>query len=504
MTQSEVITILNNFQLKFDVNNIKYNNKAVWPIIRYYMAYTLLKPKSNNIEDDKTSSNLVKNKMGFFISRIFLKLYKLIALFEWPILYIKLQKQKSVFNKSIKKCLFVSPFNELYPDVIDGKKYSRYLDPYYELFQKKEPIAKFQLLENKQVIKNNYIPIVSLNQDVFLKKNKIKKYFNKKNKFQDRIFEQHLMELNAFAKLNQIDYFFNNWLINHLDEVNDYECFFTHFLFKSNVKCVFIECYYSPCLFGLIAACKKLSIKTIDIQHGVVDVNYLGWKNINKEMELYLPQYYWAWSVSDFNTVKKENDVKINVLTPIIGGNMWMAKFINTKQINSIQNHKNHKKNILVTLQFGAGFMDYMSDLIVELITLSKQDYYWMFRFHPINSEEEKIKFKKRLDNFANTDFEEINKMQLYEAFKVVQSHIVISSAVALEVIQFNLQTIIVHDLGADLFKDLIFDNTMCFSKNPKEIINQIENFFPKQMKNDFKIQTSEEAALKQFELLIA
>jgi hypothetical protein len=312
------------------------------------------------------------------------------------------------------------------------------------------------------------------------------------------------MELNAFAKLNQIDYFFNNWLINHLDEVNDYECFFTHFLFKSNVKCVFIECYYSPCLFGLIAACKKLSIKTIDIQHGVVDVNYLGWKNINKEMELYLPQYYWAWSVSDFNTVKKENDVKINVLTPIIGGNMWMAKFINTKQINSIQNHKNHKKNILVTLQFGAGFMDYMSDLIVELITLSKQDYYWMFRFHPINSEEEKIKFKKRLDNFANTDFEEINKMQLYEAFKVVQSHIVFSSAVALEGIQFNLQTIIVHDLGADLFKDLIFDNTMCFSKNPKEIINQIENFFPKQMKNDFKIQTSEEEALKQFELLIA
>ena len=44
----------------------------------------------------------------------------------------------------------------------------------------------------------------------------------------------------------------------------------------------------------------------------------------------------------------------------------------------------------------------------------------------------------------------------------------------------------------------------MCFSKNPKEIINQIENFFPKQMKNEFKIQTSEEAALKQFELLIA
>ena len=92
--------------------------------------------------------------------------------------------------------------------------------------------------------------------------------------------------------------------------------------------------------------------------------------------------------------------------------------------------------------------------------------------------------------------------MQLYEAFKVVQSHIVISSAVALEGIQFNLQTIIVHDLGADLFKDLIFDNTMCFSKNPKEIINQIENFIPKQMKDEFTIQTSEEQALNQFELI--
>jgi hypothetical protein len=217
-----------------------------------------------------------------------------------------------------------------------------------------------------------------------------------------------------------------------------------------------------------------------------------------------LPQYYWAWSVSDFNTVKKENDVKINVLIPIVGGNMWMAKYINSKHINSLQKQKGHKKNILVTLQFGAGFMDYMSDLIVELITLSKQDYYWMFRFHPLNSEEEKIKFKKRLDNFANTDFEEINKMQLYEAFKVVQSHIVISSAVALEGIQFNLQTIIVHNLGADLFKDLINDKTISFSKNPREIITQIENFEPKLMKNEFKIQTSEEEALKQFELLIA
>lgn len=504
MTQSEVITILNDFQLKFDVNNIKYNNKAVWPIIRYYMAYTLLKPKSNNIENETSNPNQVKSKTSFFDNSIFLKLYKLIALFEWPILYIKLHKQKNSFNKSTKKCLFVSPSYELYPDEIEEKKYSRYLDPYYELFQKKESVAKLQLLEDKQAISNYYIPVISLNQDVFFKKNKIEKRFLKKNKLQHHNFEQYLVELNAFAKLNQIDYFFNNWLVNHLDEVNDYESFFTYFLFKSNVKCVFIECYYSPCLFGLIAACKKLSIKTIDLQHGVVDVNYLGWKNINKETELYLPQYYWTWSISDSNTVKKENDIKSDVLTPIIGGNMWMAKFINTKQINSIQNHINHKKNILVTLQFGAGFMDYMSDLIVELITLSKQDYYWMFRFHPFSNEEERTKFKKRLANFTNTDFEEINKMPLYQAFKTAQSHLVISSAVALEGIQFNIPTIIVHDLGADLFKDLINDNTISFSKNPKEIINQIENFVPKQMKDEFKIQTSEEAAFQQFELLIA
>jgi hypothetical protein len=417
---------------------------------------------------------------------------------------LKLQKQKSIFNKSIKKCLFISPCYELYPDEIEGKKYSRYLDPYYELFQKNKSVAKLQLLEDKQAIKNNYIPIISLNQDVFLKKNKIEKYFNKRNKSKHRIFEQHLIELNVFAKRNQIDYFFNNWLVNNLDEVNDYERFFTYFLFKSNVKCVFIECYYSPCLFGLIAACKKLSIKTIDIQHGVVDVNYLGWKNISKETELYLPQIYWTWSVSDFNTVKKENDIKSDVLTPVLGGNMWMAKFINKKQTHLIQLQKKHKKNILVTLQFGEGFMNYMSDLIVELITLSKQDYFWMFRYHPISSEEERTKFKKRLANFTNTDFEEVNKMPLYQAFKTAQSHLVISSAVALEGIQFNLPTIIVHDLGADLFKDLINDNTISFSKNPKEIINQIENFIPKQMKDEFTIQTSEEQALNQFELLIA
>jgi hypothetical protein len=503
MNQSEVVQILNKVQAEFDIKSLKYKNKNVWPILRYYMAYTLLKPKSTNSESDVSSIEQKNSKKSFLSNSIILKIYKILTILRWPVLFVQLKMQKIVFSKSVEKCLFVSPNFELYPDEVDGKKYSRYLDPYYELFQKKQSIAKLQLLENKQNSENNHIPIFSINQDVFFSKNKIEKYFHKKDISEHYNFEKRIKQLNDFAKKNNIEYDFNNWLINHLDEVNDFEIFFTYFLCKSNVKCVFFECYYSPCLFGLIAACKKLSIKTVDIQHGVVDVNYLGWKNIAKETELYLPHYYWVWSNSDLKSIK--NEVNTEILIPVLGGNMWLAKFINSKQKNTNQSNNHfYKKRILVTLQFGEGFMDYMSNLVLELIKLTNQDYFWMFKFHPFSAEEEKTKFKKGFSEFSNTDFDLVNKMPLYEVFSNVQSHLVISSAVALEGIQFNLPTIIVHDLGADLFKNLIDENILCFSKSPLDIMNKIENFVPEQLSSDYKIQTSEEEAINQFELLMA
>ena len=510
MTQSEVVNILNTFQEKFEVNKIEYRKKPVWPVLRYYLALVLLIPKVDKVtkQDDGNELNTGNSNTLKIKSNSFVKLAKIASVLKWPFLFFKVRKQIDEFLKLNANTLFVSPSFAPYPDNVEEKKYSRYIDPYFETFIKNSNAVKIQLTKPEQDFSNNFISTHQIREDFFLNKIKIeediKRIQSKKKDHQN--FYIQLDALNKYAATNKIDYLFNTWLVDSLDEIAAYEILFKTLLGKSKVKQVFLVTYYSPCLFGLISACKKLKIKAIDIQHGVVDINYIGWNSIQKQTTHYLPDFYWVWSRSDFNFVKNQNS--INCLEPVLGGNMWMGKFINetSKSINNLSGKisvGDYSKKIVVSLQYGEGFMNYMKNLMVSVIGKSSEKYLWMFRFHPLSSESEVSDFKEVFENYTDIDFEWATKSSLYEVFSVVDFHLVGSSAVALEGIQFNLPTIIVHELGADLFKDLIKQNTLCYALDANEILYQIENFKPTILNEEYQIKVSEQLAAESFESII-
>ncbi len=503
MNQTEVVAVCENFQRAYKVDQLMYNNKPVWPILRYYMAFVLLIPKSTaeGTVQDAATDKKGKNKSFGFLKNKFLRVAQFL---KWPYLYIVTKKHRHDFLKLNPTTVFLSPSFEPYPDVINGKRYSRYLDPYYEACIKNIPALKVQLFESNENRALGFIPCHYINQDRFLERShiemRIKTLRLKKQKQID--FYKILNELNGFARTHKIDYIFNDWLINVLDEVEHYERFFYELFLKSNVKTVFFETYYSPCIFGLISACKRLKINTVDIQHGVVDVNYLGWSNIDKRSLHFLPANYWVWSQADYQMVLQSNSGN---LKPILGGNMWLGKFItdsDSTPSTEKANKKTYSKTILFSLQHGNGFMDYLTSLILELLNASKKEYFWLMRFHPLSSELEKEKFKSACSGRENIEFDVASITPLYEIFQKADVHIVGSSAVALEGIQFKLPTIIVHPLGADLFCDVITKNIMCYYQNVDDILFQIENFIPAGLTEEFEIKVSEKIANNCFNVL--
>ena len=127
-----------------------------------------------------------------------------------------------------------------------------------------------------------------------------------------------------------------------------------------------------------------------------------------------------------------------------------------------------------------------------------------MFRIHPLSTNDEKLKVVDALEKYKNIEYEKTSSLNLYEVFKLADVHIVASSAVAIEGLQFNLPTIIIHEQGIDLFLDLIEHSIFVSALTPEKIIKNIQSFQSLEVSEEYKIETSEEQALKQFELLTA
>ena len=66
------------------------------------------------------------------------------------------------------------------------------------------------------------------------------------------------------------------------------------------------------------------------------------------------------------------------------------------------------------------------------------------------------------------------------------------------------MPTIIIHEQGIDLFLDLIEQSIFVSALTPEKIIKNIQSFQSLEVSEEYKIETSEEQALKQFELLTA
>lgn len=467
---NEIIEIYRYIEEKFDLSKFNYRGVNFWPVIRKQISFSFYRPELNKNE----SVFLRKKTISYYLKR------------PNTLMRSFLLKKKFISSlKSLTKKVQVCAYPEsLFIDTIDGKAYSRHIDPYYEVIKENYPdVNRVGFSKGSEKSRETYFPVEMHDMTEFLEYVYFESYLNTFNS--DYIKEVKKMHA-VFEEVNALVYekfslkpFYNN-LVKSFNSVIEYSIYFDHLFKKSTVKLFFIECYYDSLKMGISVAAKKHNIKVIEIQHGVIkDNSYIPYTKHNINYEV-LPDHIWCWSPSDVGLLLNENK-EFNQLKPFLGGNMWLKKFINSEISFKNKNTEsffldiktNYAKVILVTLQ--PVFI--LHNVIIETIKNAPADYMFLIRFHPYNTEKEKKDLKEILNNQNNVEFDNSSSFNLYELFKISDFQITHSSATAIEALTFALPTIICSSYGYDFYSEQIDCGVILYSENSKEIIKLLEGY---------------------------
>lgn len=467
---NEIIEIYRYIEEKFDLSKFNYRGVNFWPVIRKQISFSFYRPELNKNESvflrEKTISYYLKRPNTLF--RSFLLKKKFIASLK-PLI------------KKVQVCAYPE---SLFIDNIEGKAYSRHIDPYYEVIKEQYPdVNRVSFSKGSSKLQETYYPVEVHDMFAFFEYINFESYLRtfdsdyiKEVKKMHTIFE----EVNALVyEKFSIKPFYKN-LVKSFNTVIEYSIYFDHLFERSTVKLIFIECYYDSLKMGISVAAKKHNIKVIEIQHGVIkDNSYIPYTNHNIDYEV-LPNHIWCWSPSDVSLLLNENK-EFNLLKPFLGGNMWLKKFINSEI--TFKNKKtesffldiktNYTKVILVTLQ--PVFI--LHDVIIETIKAAPVDYMFLIRFHPYNTEKEIKDLKEILSNQDNVEFDNSSSFNLYELFKNSDFQITHSSATAIEALTFALPTIVCSSYGYDFYSEQIDCGVILYSEDSKEIIKLLKEY---------------------------
>lgn len=461
---NEILELFKNIENQIDTDDLIYKKNNVWPVFRLRLGFDTLYnrtiPKFRKLPKESKLS---------FVYHVPYLVIKICFYFIKFLIKLPLIKNKNWFWA----------FEEIvFTDRVDSKKYSRYIDPYFEFFHENKLSAQritFRTLEcspctgNKFYHQSSIFDLRSL-QKLYYCFQKLRRYTGSYKK--DILLAKELvMKVSqpmkgVDKKCLSLSYY------NFFEEVRLYDfCFSLIFKFYKPRNILF-ECYYSEMKMGLISAAGKNKINTIDIQHGVVeDFMYLPF-NGDKRRQNLLPKYIWCWSINDVNTLISFN-ANGERLIPVKLGNLWFKKINRMDGIipeNYLRKKETSMKMILITLQHQIGYQKIFFDIISEL----PNDWTFLIRFHPLMTQVEKEEYIKVLSEYKNVDFECNYVLDLFQCFRLADINLTHSSTTAIEALNFNLQSILVDKIGFEYYQNLVNKNILHFNVDPKEIMNII------------------------------
>jgi hypothetical protein len=471
-TPDDILKLFAEIESACEVEKLIFKNVALWPLFRRELGYGLLNNQHSRGNFPKKIKLL--SRFGLVIS-LLVSPFKLIKLWKYRRILVREQTR---FLKSVGQTAVFAYPEDLYVDSIRGKKYSRYLDPYAEVLSKTEACFIFGVSPVFRE-KDTYVhPVDYYDFRTYRKYMGLKQdFFQIGQQKDERKIQAQFAPIQHFLSLKNIKFQLNHFNVSKVYEAIEAESFFLSLFEKSQLKVIFTECFHEPVKLGMISACRKLGIKTVDIQHGAItDFMYLPWKS-SMGKDLPLPDFIWCWSKSDCTVIEKYNQT-FPLLRPVLGGNMWMKKFMaeeippaaQLSRLKEIVSGFAHA--ILVSHQFGYGLSKELS-LAMKNITGSRL---WLWRFHPLTSPAERVELETQLKEHQNVHVIDAGEIHLYSLFKLADRHVTYSSATAMEALSFGLKTILIHPNGKDYFKDPVSDGVMHYAQNHVEILYFIDS----------------------------
>ena len=438
----------------FDVNTVKYNDLMLWPLIRLTLYQQLYHPQKNY-----TRQTVQENK-------------------KFYVLGLKPKEKETLQTQKNTDFLMFSRLED-HQD-IGGKLYNTHIDPMIELLKEKgHSYFKIELPTHN----HNQQTLPRFEPTFFL------------NPVQINHKTDTTQSIDNFAEVQQVIMDLSSV---HIDErlfieqacvIGEWQTYFTDLLTVINPRTVFIVCYYYLIAMALIRSCKKRRIAVVDIQHGSYGDyhgTYTHWTKIPDEGYDLLPSYFWCWGRSSKNSIEKWYSPGSVHHLPIVGGNLWIAKWIE-QEVSVIDNNvsiffeklKQKEKTILIAMSSN----EYkLPKHVLDAMRCSPQSWQWLVRLHPrCRTAKDKTQIRKifqeqKIDNY---EIEYSSTRPLLELLKRCDHVLIFFSSVFYEAFAFNVQTIVIDPSGFKYYETDIQKGILGYADTCEKLLATINKSFP-------------------------
>lgn len=448
MNRDDIRNIICKIEDEYPVSEWRHNGYYIWPIFRIYLYLSLVK--------DNGRKNIIKK-----------------------IKNNRLKKFQNLFSVIRDLFFLQTPVNKIYIGAPShcvnylGVEFNRY---FHTLMDSDESLSLYLSKSNtkKGVYKPDQYLLLSPFRMMFNILNKVFRRYSSPTPFIKEFCEilQFLdMEVEGFEET-----------LKERIQIVDVSFAMFRFLFKKlKPEQVWVLCYYSADMLGMLIAAHKLSIPTVDMQHGGQGGNHLAysnWVNVPDDGYEALPDYFYTWDESSAKLINAwaKNNKKHSA---IIYGNPWVDGWKQKKFRQS--NYVCPENIILYTLQPTG---EPLEEYILESIKRTHHKWNWWLRLHPRQMNEKEEVFS-RLEEKGLLDYvniEEASLLPLPEILTHTHVHITKFSGCALEAYQFDVPSIIIDKRGVDIYKEYIDDVNSAINANlthnSQDLIKDIETLF--------------------------
>ena len=469
-TVKEICQKIWNLEEKYELNHKEIQDCYPWQLIRMYLYYEITR-KTNVFESAQQSSLSLFDKINSFLPFI-----------KNSILSNPLSGRENVdvliFDHP-RKVIFEDEYQDIYSYFLKET-----LNQYGKSFETIESPYLNQHFRSNANIKENHVRFndrILLGSFIHKTRNRGKLPFTEDEKqFINSVKE----DLETAFKI-EIDLFsiMENHILNFQYDYKKY----IELLQRKNPKVVFLVVAYEN--KALVAACKKMSIDIIELQHGTISPYHLGYSYPENTMKFngkikeieYFPDKILSfgdyWKNACPFPITGENIISIGFPYFEENSRTYM-KIAENKNSEDGNNGETQEKQILFISQGVIG--KYLSELAYETASNinDSQNFKLIYKLHPGEYGTWKENYDyltKAVDKFDNFTVIDKSEPPLYELFAKSHYQIGAFSTAIYEGLAFNCKTFIIDVPGVEYLDDLIDKNIVKKVKNSKELIDYLK-----------------------------
>lgn len=224
-------------------------------------------------------------------------------------------------------------------------------------------------------------------------------------------------------------------------------------------KAIFLSVYYHPIGMALMLAARRLSITTIDLQHGRLGPHHGLYTQLTAAPPSgydLLPDHVWCWGAQTKHDIDVDKARNCKRHGGLVGGNPWLDRWLNSdvNDVNhtlpTLSKEPGEQKRILLSLQ---PIEAPLPSFVIEAMSQGPQDWEWWIRLHPLRRHTApELADLLRSHGIENYNLTDATDLPLFALLKTCNHHVTAFSSVAMEALAFNLRTTLWTDTGCQIF----------------------------------------------------